>query len=122
MIKDREPELLTYIEAASELSQLRAEILRHNQLYYDQDTPEISDEDYDALMRRLRALEAAWPQLASNDSPSQVVGGSTRRTLRGVAHRVPMLSLQDVFSEGEVRDFVKRLQEELGDPVFVVER
>ena len=122
MIKDREPELLTYIEAASELSQLRAEILRHNQLYYDQDTPEISDEDYDALMRRLRALEAAWPQLASNDSPSQVVGGSTRRTLREVAHRVPMLSLQDVFSEGEVRDFVKRLQEELGDPVFVVER
>ncbi len=122
MRAEKDPASLTYIEAADEINTLRAEISRHSSLYYGDDAPEITDEAYDALMRRLRALETAWPALAADDSPTRVVGGTVRRTLREVAHRVPMLSLQDVFSEAEVRDFVRRLQDELTAPVFVVER
>jgi len=119
---DQDPTLLTYLEAAIQIEELRSELARHNRLYYEEDAPVITDEAYDALMRRLRALETAWPQLASDQSPSRVVGGTTRRTLREVPHRVPMLSLQDVFSEQEVRDFVDRICEEIANPVFVVER
>jgi len=113
---------LTYLEAAIRIEELRSEINRHNRLYYEEDNPLIPDEAYDALMRRLRAIEAVWPELSSENSPSRVVGGAARRTLREVAHRVPMLSLQDVFSETEVREFVARIQEEFPDPVFIVER
>lgn len=116
------PASLTYLEAAIQIEELRSELARHNRLYYEEDAPVITDEAYDGLMRRLRALEAAWPQLASDQSPSRIVGGTVRRTLREVPHRVPMLSLQDVFSEQEVRDFVERIREEIADPVFVVER
>lgn len=122
MTDNQDPASLTYMEAAIRIDGLRSEIRRHNRLYYEDDTPEITDEAYDAMMQQLRALENAWPQLAADDSPSRVVGGSVRRTLREVAHRVPMLSLQDVFSESEVRDFVQRLQAETEQPVFVVER
>jgi len=119
---NQDPASLTYLEAVIQIEELRSELARHNRLYYEDDAPVITDEAYDALMRRLRALEAAWPQLASDQSPSRVVGGTTRRTLREVPHRVPMLSLQDVFSEQEVRDFVHRICEEIANPVFVVER
>jgi DNA ligase (NAD+) len=109
-------------EAAARITELREIIRYHNRLYYDQDAPEIADEAYDLLIRELRNLEAAWPNLASEDSPTRQIGGMTRRTLREVAHRVPMLSLQDVFSQDEVTDFVCRLQQDVVDPVFVVER
>lgn len=121
-MENQDPAALTYLEAAVQIEELRAEIRRHNRLYYDEDKPVISDEAYDTLMRRLKAFEAAWPQLAAADSPTQVIGGVARRTMREVAHRVPMLSLQDVFSEQEVRDFVRRIQEDIADPIFIVER
>lgn len=113
---------LNLIQAAARVAELREQINQHNRLYYENDAPEISDEAYDLLMRELRALESAWPQLDTEDSPTRRVGGTVRRTLREVAHRVPMLSLQDVFSEGEIVDFVNRLQFELDNPVFIVER
>lgn len=114
--------VLTRLEAAAMLADLRAQISRHNRLYYDEDQPEISDEDYDALMRRLRDLEAAWPDLVDDASPSRIVGGTTRPTLAAVVHRVPMLSLQDVFNQEDVRDFVQRMGAAFEEPpVFVVE-
>lgn len=113
---------MTQLEAVARITALRAEIQRHNRLYYDEDQPEITDEAFDVLMRQLRELETAWPELSDNTSPSQVVGGTVRRILREVPHRVPMLSLQDVFSEEDVRDFVRRVQLEFENPVFIVER
>ncbi|MGI6334213.1 MAG: NAD-dependent DNA ligase LigA [Saccharofermentanales bacterium] len=113
---------LTRLEAVAMLADLRAQIARHNRLYYDEDQPEISDEDYDALMRRLRDLEQAWPDLLDAGSPSQIVGGTVRPVLGAVAHRVPMLSLQDVFNQDDVRDFVQRVGATFEETtVFVVE-
>ncbi len=122
MIFDTGENQAGFARAAARIDELREIIRRHNQLYYEQDSPEITDESYDLLTRELRALEEAWPQLATEDSPTRLVGGATRRILREVPHRVPMLSLQDVFSEMEIRDFVERLQQELDHPVFIVER
>jgi DNA ligase (NAD+) len=109
-------------QAAARIHELTELIRYHNRRYYEDDAPEISDEEWDGLMRELEMLEASWPQLAAPDSPTRRVGGAVRRILREVPHRVPMLSLQDVFSEQEVRDFVWRIQQESPDPVFVVER
>lgn len=108
--------------AASRIKQLRLEILDHNRKYYDEDNPQISDAEYDALMRELRTLEQQWPEFSAEDSPTQKVGGSVKRILREVAHNIPMLSLQDVFSKEEVQAFVQRIQALVPDAVFVVER
>lgn len=110
-------------EAEAEIARLRAEIHEHNRRYYDFDDPEISDEDYDALTRRLRQLESEWPELQADDSPTQQVGGRSRDDLPAVAHRVPMLSLQDVFSKSDVEAFVDRmLAEQPNDRTLVVEK
>jgi DNA ligase (NAD+) len=109
--------------AAARITELTGLIRHHNKLYYDEDAPEITDQAYDALMQELRLLEMVWPDLADPGSPTRTgVGGTVRRTLREVPHRVPMLSLQDVFIEVDVRDFILRIQDESPDPVFVVER
>ncbi len=109
-------------EVARQIRELRAEIDYHNRRYYDEDAPEITDTAYDQLMQRLRLLEAAWPELAAADSPSQRVGGHIRKTLPAVPHRVPMLSLQDVFSKQDVDDFVERIRQAVPDTGLVVER
>ncbi len=95
----------------------------HSDRYYNQDSPEITDGEYDDLMRQLRALEAAHPQLQSPDSPSQKVGGVAKREAGVlIAHRVPMLSMQDVFSKDEVLHFVEDAMEKLGEGTdFIVE-
>lgn len=114
-------------EIKAELTALRKEIRHHNNRYYNLDDPEISDYEYDRLMLRLKAIEQEYPELITDDSPTQRVGGTAKREAGVlIAHDVPMLSLEDVFSEGEVRDFVARIQgyvEELGisEPEFVVE-
>jgi DNA ligase (NAD+) len=107
---------------AAEMSALREQIAYHSHLYYDLNETEISDEAFDDLMRRLRRLEAAWPELAAADSPTAVVGGPVKRLFNEVAHRVPMLSLQDVFAESEVREFVSRIRSETSEPLFIVEQ
>ncbi|MEA4888905.1 MAG: NAD-dependent DNA ligase LigA [Clostridiaceae bacterium] len=120
-------ELPIFDDVAEKIRQLREQILYHNHLYYDLNENKISDQEYDHLTRQLRELEARWPQYAAEDSPTRTVGGSVRgadarRTLREMVHRVPLLSLQDVFSQAEVLDFVERMQTELTDPLFTVEQ
>ncbi|WP_294578394.1 NAD-dependent DNA ligase LigA [uncultured Thomasclavelia sp.] len=102
--------------------ELKKQILYHNDRYYNQDDPEISDYEYDMMMQELKALEKKHPELVTSDSPTQRVGGSAKREAGVlVRHNVPMLSLQDVFSKEEVYEFVSQMQEQLDDPTFVVE-
>jgi DNA ligase (NAD+) len=89
------------------------EILHHDFQYYIAAEPEISDEQYDALMRELLALEAQYPELRTPDSPTQRVGGAITRDFPTVAHDTPMLSLANSYSEQDIRDFHKRVSEVL---------
>lgn len=105
-----------------QIEELKKKILYHNDLYYNQDNPEIEDAQYDELMRQLKKLEAENPELITKDSPTQKVGGMAKREAGVlVKHDVPMLSLQDVFSAEEVETFVDNMQKELDNPEFVVE-
>ena len=90
------------IVARDRVELLRAEILRHNHLYYNQDSPEISDADFDALFAELRGLEARFPELASSDSPTQTTGAAPGRTFAVVEHRLRMLSLGNAFNAEEL--------------------
>ena len=101
---------------------LRRLIEYHNDRYYNQDDPEITDYEYDQLSLELRKLEREHPEYADADSPTQRVGGTVKRELKKVKHDVPVISLQDVFSKEEIFSFVDRMKKELDDPVFVVER
>ena len=101
---------------------LRRQIEYHNDRYYNQDDPVISDYEYDQLSLELRRLEREHPEYADANSPTQKVGGTARRELKKIKHDVPVVSLQDVFSKGEIVGFVERMQTELKEPVFVVER
>lgn len=106
-----------------EIEELRAQIKYHNDRYYNQDEPEISDYEYDQLSLRLRKLEQENPEFADTDSPTQKVGGTAKREAGIlVKHNVPMLSLQDVFSKEEVYSFVEKILKERPDTVFVVEK
>lgn len=104
---------------AARIAQLRAEIEHHNDLYYVQDEPAIPDAEYDKLFRELQALEAQHPELVSVDSPTRRVGGAPLKSFAEVRHSTPMLSLNNAFSEAEVRAFDARIREALG--VQVVE-
>lgn len=104
------------------IEDLRKKILYHNDLYYNQDMPEISDYEYDMMMEKLKRLEKENPELITADSPTQKVGGTAKRQAGVlVRHDVPMLSLQDVFSREEVDAFVDNMKQELVNPEFVVE-
>ena len=106
----------------AELVDLRKKIRYHNNRYYNEDSPEITDYEYDQLMLRLKTIEAAYPELITTNSPTQMVGGEARRSAGVlVKHDVPMLSLQDVFSKEEIYSFVENLRSELENPEFVVE-
>ncbi|HEX8380623.1 MAG TPA: NAD-dependent DNA ligase LigA, partial [Allosphingosinicella sp.] len=89
---------------------LAREIAHHNRLYHSEDAPEISDADYDALVRRNAALEAQFPQLVREDSPSRQVGAAPAAHLSKVRHALPMLSLENAFREEEVADFIARIR------------
>jgi len=102
---------------------LCAEIERHNRLYYVEAQPEISDFDYDALMRELLELEEHHPELRTPDSPSQRVGGAPIDGFETVAHTVPMLSIDNTYNANELREFDARVRRGLGGeaPAYVVE-
>ncbi|MGN6818002.1 MAG: NAD-dependent DNA ligase LigA, partial [Sphingomonas sp.] len=102
--------------AAQELEHLASEIARHNLLYHGEDAPEISDADYDALMRRNSAIEEAFPHLVRDDSPSRKVGAAPAGHLAKVAHARPMFSLDNAFDDTEVGDFVGRVRRFLNLP------
>lgn len=97
------------------LEELRDAIRRHEHLYYVLDAPEISDAEFDVLMRDLKALEAEHPELVTADSPTQRVGGKPKEGFTKVAHSRPMLSLDNVNSEEELRDWDRRVRELAGE-------
>lgn len=109
-------------EARKEVADLRKKIKYYSDLYYNQDAPEISDYEYDMMMNRLKDLEKKFPSLLTKSSPTQIVGGKAQSTFEEVFHTVPMLSLTDVFSFGEVEEYVNKMMSEFGeDTEFVVE-
>jgi len=97
---------------------LRKKIAHHEYLYHVLDAPEITDAEYDKMMRELLALEAAHPELVTDDSPTQRVGGKPREGFVKVAHSSPMLSLDNALNEGELRDFDGRVRGLLGGEEF----
>ncbi len=97
-------------DAAAHAAELRARIAHHNRLYYEQDQPEVSDADYDALMEQLRTLEREHPELITADSPTQRVGGAPSGKFSKVRHSVPMLSLANGFSAEDVAAFIERVR------------
>ena len=105
---------LTPEQAADELKHLAAEITRHDRAYYQEDEPEISDADYDALRRRNAEIEARYPDLIRPDSPSHRVGVVPETGFAKVPHREPMLSLDNAFDESDFRDFIARTRRFLG--------
>jgi DNA ligase (NAD+) len=110
-------------EAARRAEELRAEILRHERLYYVDDRPEISDAQFDLLMRELVALEEKHPELAVPDSPARRVGGRPAEGFEAVAHAVPMLSLENAYSWEEAEAWLARARRVLGadPPAYVAE-
>ena len=105
-----DPQTLSEAEAANRLMRLAKEIARHDAAYHDRDAPEITDAEYDALVAENKAIEAAFPHLVREDSPSKRVGHTPNSPLSKVTHALPMLSLDNGFSDDEVRDFVGRVR------------
>ena len=105
------------------VEKLREEIRYHEYRYYVLDAPEISDAEFDQLMRELEKLEAEYPELISGDSPTQRVGGEPLSAFEKIEHSVPMLSLGNAFNEGELRDFAEKVYRLAGrrDLEFLVE-
>jgi DNA ligase (NAD+) len=116
--KSKQPSGITGLpDAQSEMLHLASEIARHDALYYQQDAPEISDAEYDALRQRLSVLEHVHPELAATDSPSHRVGASPVAAFGKIRHDVPMLSLSNAFADEDVVEFAARVRRflNLGD-------
>ena len=109
------------MDAREQISALREKLRYHNDKYYNQDAPEISDYEYDMMQRELRALEAAHPEFADPDSPTQRVGGTASGRFAKVTHAYPLESLQDVFSFDELGEFYTRVEGAVGAAEYVVE-
>src|ERR1044072_4807088 len=100
-------------DAEARVVELRALIDNHNHRYYVLDDPEVSDAEYDRLMLELRALEKEFPDLVTPDSPTQRVGAAPAAAFGVVVHKVPMLSLENAFTEEDLADFDRRVRERL---------
>ncbi|MEQ1752038.1 MAG: NAD-dependent DNA ligase LigA [Prosthecobacter sp.] len=105
---------MTHDEAAARAEFLRTELHRHNRLYYVEATPVISDKEFDMLLRELQDIEAKFPDLLTDDSPTQRVGGAPIEGFTQIKHSVPMMSLDNTYSEEELTAFFARLQKGLG--------
>src|SRR5256714_1197082 len=102
-------------QAASRMAQLRREIKEHDRRYHEEAAPTISDREYDRLYKELVDLEAKFPELVTADSPTQRVGGKALQAFAQIQHRVPMLSLDNTYSEEEIANFYKRITRLLPD-------
>jgi len=109
------------MNAKEEILELRRKIEEANHKYYDLDSPDISDFEYDAMMRRLIELEEANPEYQTEDSPTKHVGGHAQSTFAPVRHEVPLESLTDVFSFGETEEFIRHIAHQLPEAEFVTE-
>ena len=109
------------MDAIGQITALRETLRYHNEKYYNEDAPEISDYEYDMMQRELRALEAEHPELADENSPTQRVGGSASGRFAKVQHAYPLESLQDVFSFDELTEFYTRVEGAVGQTEYVVE-
>lgn len=109
------------MDEKQEIEQLRQTLQYHNQRYYNEDAPEISDYDYDMMQRRLKELEQLHPELQDENSPSVRVGGMASSVFSKVQHPYRMESLQDVFSKEELFDFFRKTQDAVGKTEYVVE-
>src|SRR5215467_15589300 len=96
-------------EADKTIAQLREEVRKHDRLYYDEAVPIISDREYDRLYQELVDLETQFPDLVTPDSPTQHVGGKPLEAFAQIMHRVPMLSLDNTYSEKEIANFYARI-------------
>jgi DNA ligase (NAD+) len=114
MTKEPKAPKLTLAKAREEHTRLQAEIAEHDRRYHGEDAPTISDAEYDALRRRYTALEGAFPQLAGADSANRKVGAAPSEKFAKVRHRVPMLSLGNIFADEEVDEFCARVRRFLG--------
>ncbi|MBO8171716.1 MAG: NAD-dependent DNA ligase LigA [Bacillaceae bacterium] len=101
-------------EAQKKIEELRQTIEKHNYYYYVKDDPQITDQEYDQLIQELIRLEEAFPELVTPDSPTQRVGAEPLPYFEKVEHRIPMLSLSNVFNEQEIRDFDRRVRQGTG--------
>lgn len=108
-------------EIQKRLESLREQIRYHSRKYYTEDDPEISDFAYDQLYRQLETLEQEYPDLVTEDSPTQKIGGAVYNTFAEVVHQVPLESLHDSFSQEELQDFDRRVREAVGPVTYVVE-
>ncbi len=108
-------------QAQQRIAQLSQELEEHNHRYYVLAKPIISDREFDILLKELEALEAAWPEFASPNSPTQRVGGEVTKDFPVVVHRYPMLSLSNSYSAEEVAAFVARVEKEIGRTTYVME-
>src|SRR4030081_336900 len=108
---------LSKAQAKVELKRLALEIESHDKHYYQDDAPDVTDAEYDALRRRFNAIEARFPEFVSSDSPSQKIGAQPSGRFAKVRHALPMLSLDNAFAEEDVVDFVARIRRflKLGD-------
>jgi DNA ligase (NAD+) len=106
---------MTHADAKKRHAELAAEIRRHDYAYYVEARPTISDFDYDRLYRELTDLEEKFPDLRSDDSPSQRVGGAPLASFQAVQHLRPMMSLDNTYSQEDVRQFIARAQKLLPD-------
>ncbi|MDD2963868.1 MAG: NAD-dependent DNA ligase LigA [Bacteroidales bacterium] len=113
---------MTHEEAQIRIDWLSREIERHNNLYYAEAAPQISDYEFDQLLSELQQLEMRYPDLAHPDSPTQRVGGAITKEFATVKHSTPMLSLANTYSEGEIRDFNQRIRKAVGQsPEYICE-
>lgn len=109
-------------EDLKRIDELREKIKYHNRLYYENDEPEISDFEYDKLTQELKKLEARYPEYVNSKSPTQIIGGKTKKIFAEVKHNVPMQSLQDVFNFEDVIEFLEKVRKECNSDVeFCVE-
>lgn len=106
--------------AIARIEELRQLLNKYNYEYYVLDNPSVPDAEYDRLMQELIALEEQYPELKTKDSPSQRVGGQALEAFQKVEHRTPMLSLANAFNEGDLRDFDRRVRQEVGENVAYV--